>query len=219
MISYDKNEDYDGEFLRRIYLASPSILSYYVCYLIELKGYRSLDDNYERVQVFLQLENAEKIYDYIIDEIIKEKPSSFYDVENFMKSLIMPKQGDSSLVQYQDKWIKHIICSSSNDVIKMQSLFSAILKYSDACKVEYIMLFLEQNADFEMFETILLVSLPDSWTGSVIPILSLRIEFLQLILPNLIGIKFVKHKRCVEKLIDSLYKQIEDSQIEEILRG
>jgi energy-coupling factor transporter ATP-binding protein EcfA2/NAD-dependent SIR2 family protein deacetylase len=219
MISYDKNEDYDGEFLRRIYLASPSILSYYVCYLVELKGYRSLDHNYERVQIFLQLENAEKIYDYIIDEIMKEKPSSFYDVENFMKSLIMPKQGDSSLVQYQDKWIKHIISSSSHDVIKMQSLFSAILKYSDACKVEYIMLFLEQNADFEMFETILLVSLPDSWTGSVIPMLSLRIEFLQLILPNLIGIKFVKHKRCVENLIDSLYKQIEDSQIEEILRG
>jgi len=45
------------------------------------------------------------------------------------------------------------------------------------------------------------------------------IEFLESLLPSFIGLKWIKHKDYVETEIDSLKKQIESEQINEILRG
>jgi hypothetical protein len=45
------------------------------------------------------------------------------------------------------------------------------------------------------------------------------IEFLELLLPNFIGLKWIKHKNYIKTKIDDLQKQIEVEQIDEILRG
>ena len=45
------------------------------------------------------------------------------------------------------------------------------------------------------------------------------IEFLESLLPNFIGLKWIKHKNYIETKIDDLQKQIKAEQIDEILRG
>ena len=65
-------------------------------------------------------------------------------------------------------------------------------------------MFLENNPSIEDFEKIPL--LPTSWscTGSVVPIYSAWIEYLELLLPSLIGLKWIKHKKYIETKIDYL---------------
>lgn len=58
-----------------------------------------------------------------------------------------------------------------------------------------------------------------SWSGSAVPMYSAWIEFLESLLPNFIGLKWIKHKNYIETKIDDLQKQIEAEQIDEILRG
>jgi len=45
------------------------------------------------------------------------------------------------------------------------------------------------------------------------------IKFLELLLSNFTGLKWIKHKNYVETKISFLKKQIESEQVEEILRG
>ncbi|MCT7817448.1 MAG: hypothetical protein N4R05_00130 [Lactobacillus iners] len=86
-------------------------------------------------------------------------------------------------------------------------------------KKEYILLFLENNTLFEDFEKIPLTPTSWSWSGSAVPMYSAWIEFLESLLPNFIGLKWIKHKNYIETKIDDLQKQIEAEQIDEILRG
>ena len=81
------------------------------------------------------------------------------------------------------------------------------------------MLFLENNTLFEDFEKIPLTPTSWSWSGSAVPMYSAWIEFLESLLPNFIGLKWIKHKNYIETKIDDLQKQIEAEQIDEILRG
>ncbi len=48
---------------------------------------------------------------------------------------------------------------------------------------------------------------------------SARIEYLESLLPSLIGLKWIKHKKYIETKIDYLKRQVESEQIEKILRG
>lgn len=81
------------------------------------------------------------------------------------------------------------------------------------------MLFLEINPLFEDFQRIPLVPTSGSWSGSAVPMYSAWIEFLESLLPNFIGLKWIKHKNYIETKIGYLKEQIESEQIEEILRG
>ena len=86
-------------------------------------------------------------------------------------------------------------------------------------KKEYILLFRDNNPLFEDFEKIPLIPTSWSWSGSAVPMYSAWIEFLELLLPNFIGLKWLKHKNYIETKIDDLQKQIKVEQIDEILRG
>ncbi|WP_218055546.1 hypothetical protein, partial [Megasphaera sp. DISK 18] len=59
MLLYNGNYDYDGQFLREIYLVRPSILDKYIDYLIN-KG--SFSDYQERYSIFFELDNFLEIY-------------------------------------------------------------------------------------------------------------------------------------------------------------
>ena len=81
------------------------------------------------------------------------------------------------------------------------------------------MLFLENNELFEDFKEIPLIPDSFSWSGSAVPMYSSWIEYLESLLPNLIGLKWIKHKKYVETKIAYLKRQIESEEIDEILRG
>ena len=72
---------------------------------------------------------------------------------------------------------------------------------------------------FEDFEKIPLTPTSWSWSGSAVPMYSAWIEFLESLLPNCIGLKWIKHKNYIEMKIRVIKEQIELEQIDEILRG
>lgn len=218
-ILYNKEEDYDGSFLREIYLVSPSIIDKYTEKVLKTRNDYSIDDNYERNQTFFDLENSDKIYDMIIDELIKSSPLPTSDVPSYIKSLVIPKQHDDVRLSRQDAWIKHYICIYSDDNLKMQILFKAVIELEIEHRLEYIKLFLEYNEEFDIFNTIPLIPETYGWGDSAVPLYFSWIDFLQKLLPSLTGLKFIKHKNRVENEIETLRKKIENEEIYNILEG
>ena len=216
ILPYDKHHDYDGQFLKEIYSVRPSILDKYIDYLINSD---SFSDHQEKHCCFFDLDDFVEIYNKIFEQLIRNSQYSRLSVPYFLESLLLPKQNEKKLLERQDMWIRQCIQRFCYDEEKMYCLFSVVSKLEFKRKKEYILLFLENNPLFEYFEKIPLTPTSWSWSGSAVPMYSAWIEFLESLLPNFIGLKWIKHKNYIETKIDYLKERIESEQIDEILRG
>lgn len=218
MLSYDNHHDYNGHFLKEIYLVRPSILDKYIGYLINKKNTYFIDHQ-ERHHCFFELDDFIEIYNKIFEQLIKNCQFSKLSVPYFLESLLLPIQNEQKLLDKQDDWIRQCIQLFSDDETKMYCLFSVISKLKIERKKEYVLLFLENNLLFEDFERLPLTPASWSWSGSVIPMYRAWIDFLESLLPSFIGLKWIKHKKHIQTQIDYLNEQIASEQIDEILRG
>ncbi len=218
MLSQDNHSDYNGQFLKEIYLVQPSILDKYIGYLIN-KNKGSFNDHRERNRCFFNLDDFIEIYNKIFGQLLENCRFPKMSVPYFLESLLLPTRNDQNLLVRQDEWIRQCIQRFSNDEAKMYCLFSVISKLIIERKKEYILLFLENNPLFEEFERIPLTPTSWSWSGSTVPMYSSWIEFLESLLPSFIGLKWIQHKKYIETQIGYLKKEIESEQINEILRG
>ncbi len=216
MLSYDEHHDYGGQFLKEIYSVRPSILDKYIDYLINSD---SFSVHQKKHCCFFDLDDFVEIYNKIFEQLIRNQRYFTPFIPEFLESLLLPKQNEKKLLERQDMWIRQCIQRFCNDEAKMYCLFSVVSKLEFKRKKEYILLFLENNPLFEDFEKIPLTPTSWSWSGSAVPMYSAWIEFLESLLPNCIGLKWIKHKNYIETKIDDLQKQIKAEQIDEILRG
>lgn len=220
----DKNKryyyeyDYDGQFLKEIYLVKPSILDKYISYLTNRIN-RFFRDYQKRKLCFFCLDDFIEIYDKIFDQLMKNCDFPEKSVPCFLESLLLPIRKEPDLLERQDKWIRQCIQRFSNDKAKMYCLFSVVSKLEIGRKKGYILLFLEKNPLFEDFKRIPLIPTLYSWSGSAIPVYSAWIEFLESLQSNLVGLKWLKHKQYIERRINTLKKEIESEQIDEIIEG
>jgi hypothetical protein len=218
MLSYDNHHDYNGKFLKELYKVRPSVLDEYIDYLVN-KNSGAFSDYQKRNLCFFELDDFLQIYNKIFEQLLKGCQFPTIRVPYFLETILLPVQNEQDLLGKQDEWIRQCIQLFSNDVNKMHCLFSVISKFKIERKNEYVLLFLENNQFFEDFEKIPLTPISCSWSGSAVPMYSAWIEFLELLLPSFIGLKWIKHKNHVETKIGYLKKQIESEQIKEILRG
>lgn len=218
MLSNDMHCDYDGKFLKEIYLVNSSILDKYIDYLVT-KNKGSIDNHQERNQCFFEVDNYFEIFNKIFEQLINGCPLPTMSVPYFLKSILQPVTNKQVLLQKQDNWIRQCIELFSKDRTKMICLFSYITKLENDRKIQYLLLFLENNPSFEDFKKIPLTPTSYSCSGSAIPMYSAWIDFLESLLPNLPGLKWIQHKNYVETEISSLKSRIESEEINEILRG
>jgi hypothetical protein len=207
---YGYNHDHDGQFLKEIYTTVPSILDKYICHLISNSD-RSNSDEGKRHLCFYDLDNFKEIMDIFFERTMQ--------APYFMEDLLLPVLNKPNLLQKQDSWIRRCIRSYATEVTKMHCLFSAISKLNSDRKKEYISQFLKHNSSLEVFEEIPLTPISWSCSGSAVPMYNGWIAFLESLLPDLTGLKWLKHKRYIETKINYLKKYIETEQINEILRG
>lgn len=218
VLSYNNHLDYDGQFLKEIYLVRPFILDKYIDYLIN-KNKGSFRDHKERHCCFFDLDDFVEIYNKIFEQLVRDSRFPRLSVPCFLEVLLLPEQNKQKLLEKQDEWIRQCICRFCNDETKMYCLFSVVSNLEPKRKREYVSLFLENNPLFEDFQRIPLVPTSWSWSGSAVPMYSAWIEFLESLLPSFIGLKWIEHKNYIETKIGYLKEQIESEQIDEILRG
>ena len=214
MLSYDNHCDYDGQFLKEIYSVRTSILDKYIDSLINID---SFSDYQEKYCCFFDLGDFVEIYNKIFEQLIRNCRFPKITVPYFLESLLLKNENKPDLFEKQDEWICQCIQLFSKDETKMYCLFSVISKLEIERKKIYVLIFLENNPLFEDFERIPLI--PTSWScsGSVVPMYFAWIEFLESLLPNLVGLKWIKHKNYIETQISYLKRKIESEQIDEIL--
>ncbi len=217
MLNHGNDHDYDGVFLKTIYLAYPSILDKYIDYLVN-KDRSSFIDDSERNRFFFELDNFKEVFNQILDALIQGLQFPIISLSYYLEAVLIPCQDKPELLTKQDAVIRYYIQSFSSDITKMHCLFEVVSKLAPERRISYWLLFFEHNQSFEIFKSLPIVPMSWSWSGSAVPMYSARIDFLKSLLPHFTGLKWIQHKKRVEEQIKYLIRNIEQEQIDEILR-
>ncbi|WXZ79948.1 PhoH family protein [Fusobacterium nucleatum] len=216
MFSYEDIFDYNGNFLKELYLVKPSILDKIINFFIS-KDITFTSDKEKIYQCFFELDNFLNIYNKITEKIITKTETSFLYLRHFLEFMLLSTQDNNLIVKKQDEFIKYWIVNFSKNKLKINCLFSIVAKLDNNRKKEYIKLFIANNELFEYFKKIPLIPTSYGYTGRLIPLYNSWIEYLKSLLPIFVGLKWIEHKGHIEKQIDYLREKIKSEETKEFL--
>ena len=222
-ISYSSHEDCDGALLYAIISVDVAFLYRYLDCIIAVRQDRvRLYDNYNTMRLlriwdterFMDL--ADNVFDYVHEN--REK-SIHWIYHSPIHMMLRNEAGHQEIITKQDIWIRHTIERYSGDGERMYELFSAIEELSCERRKKAVEKFLLLNADPDVFERLPLE--PSHWggSGSLIPYMQERINYLRSLLPLVSGIKYLKQKQRIERKIAGWEERIRSEDVDELLES
>lgn len=212
-LSYERYFDYHGLYFKILFENNKAFLDNYLFTIIKQK-HRDFRDHSDHITKLFETDEFCTSFEHIAD-VIKERIdyphyelTEFFDVINAYKD---KEKVNAFLCNFIKKYY-------SNDIY-MRSLFDSISKMTDAQRITYIKLYLECDKSVENFKGLPLFSSFCSWSGSEVPLIHNKIEFLNKLSQEIHGIDYLEHKQYIGKMINDLNSYAKDVEIREILRG
>lgn len=220
----------DKNLLQRLYLNSLSIDNYYdykgdlLIYLIEddldfwksflkesIKGdirFTYLDSVFENIW----LNNDYKGYIDIAYNLVVSDPLYYLRDETINTLFVKGKKIAKKIKDRQMSWIESYIENNYMEDNKMKTIFTIINIAFEKQKLSFILKALNYIKDAKKFKKIPLFPLSYSFSGSEIPIIDERIEFIENLIDQVKGIEFIEHRAYLKE--KKLYLEKRRSEIE-----
>lgn len=128
-------------------------------------------------------------------------------------------EADSVVAERQDALLGRLIEERHMDAAFMAWLFHVVARLPEERRRVHLRHLLDRNRDFALFERLPLEPNGWSWSGSEVPLLRRRIEFLESLLPSLQGLAFLDHKLEVQRRIERLEEHVEDAKRDDFKEG
>lgn len=222
-ISSSDHEDFDGALLYAIISIDSSFLYRYLDCLISTQGYHfRAYGHYDKTRLLKiwdikqYIDLADNMFDYFYD---KREELALWRHWSPVSMMLHHKTSHNELIAKQDSWIEHAIEKYGQDEDRMHLLFTAIAELPCERRRKSVKKFLSLNANPDVFEQLPLE--PSHWagTGSMIPYMQKRIEYLRSLLPLVSGIKYLKQKQRIEREIEDWKKSIHFEEVQELLES
>lgn len=118
-------------------------------------------------------------------------------------------EADPVVAERQDALLSRLIEERHEDVEFMEWLFQVVTRLPEARRRSHLLHLLDRNRSFVLFQRLPLEPNGWSWTGSEVPVLRRRIEFLESLLPSLQGLPYLDHKLAIQRHIQRLEESVE----------
>ena len=212
MIAYN-GFDRSGEYMATITQAYPQILNEYLLFYRDNKQIR-YSDMLVRLSALFSLDNYLEIFDTIMKALL-EIPFISMTISSLLDIRYNPK--DTIITERIVSWMKHYITLYYLDYKKMDLLFIMNAYIEQKSRIEVIKFFLSINSDFDTFKKLNLFPVSYSWSGSKLPLIQHRIDFLTDLKSQLTDISFVEHKAYINERIESLEEHKERVEVDEMI--
>lgn len=154
-------------------------------------------------------------YDFYIDLIINEAYKKYLPIYN-LSEIFSKEANDKKLINdRKEKWIERFILKNIKDIDKIKFIFSIINEYFKDKKKDFILKFLEINRNIDDFKQIPLHSFFSSWSGSEIPLIDSKINYLMDLNNSINGIEYLEHKNVINENIKYLEQRKRDVKVRE----
>ena len=133
--------------------------------------------------------------------------------------LLFMKTQDNIVLERKKQWLFDKLHENRLDVGKCRKLIDVVVTVLPEWKLEFITEFLKDNKKMEDFEKLHLFPVFCSWSGSEVPLILEKIEFLKSLKDNLKGIDYIEHKKYLEERCRSFEKYKEEVELREYLEN
>jgi hypothetical protein len=185
---------------------------------------RSLHNSYEEPRVYERLWQRDD-YEEVMCDIINTSHTAMreglvwsFDLSTFFRTKTTPRD-NSVVVARQDALLKRLIEERHTDSEFVEWIFRFICRLPEERRRAHLNHLLDRNQDLSLFKRLRL--LPDiySYSGSEVPVLRQRIEFLESLLPSLRGLALLDHKIEVQRAIENLEDSVEKAERSDFKKG
>lgn len=213
-IENSNHVDYGGKLFIKIFEQRPTIWNEYVDWVKD-NIYR---DGYEQkiFELIWTVEKWRECVDYAFKVLIDDNMG--FLIEEPAKLLFAELQ-DGNVLERKKWWLLDKLHERSMDVEKCRNLIDVVVTVLPDWKLEYILEFLKENKKLEDFEKLHLFPLSYSYSGSEVPLILEKIDFLQSLKDSLKGIDYIDHRKYLEERRRSLEKYQEKVELREYLEN
>ena len=205
--------DYNGKIFATIFLQNPSIWGEYV------KAVNNNQIPKEYVHNIINLIWKNKGWRQYIDYAYSVFSENRSDYTDRLVDLLFIKNDDEKISSRQKRWLSDKLKETAINIEQCKKILGIIATVREDWKLEFVLKFLKYNKNIADFKKIYLFPKSEFWSGSKIPIILEKIEFLESLKDILKGIDYIEHKSYVVDLIRILKKEIEEAELDDYNDG
>lgn len=213
----NEHEDHDRSTLARILDFDSEFIVEYIRYMYERKEWSSrYDDTHDYSFLWLR-DDYRKIMEQIVERIYKEEQERIILSGTYVQAFFWTNENELEVEERQKHFLADLIRRHYKDRAFLEFLFEVIAHLAFERRRSLLELFLTWNKNFEDFERLPLQSNSYSWSGSAVPVLQDRAEYLESLLPLLDTVDFLQHRQHVEREIQYIRLRIEQEKKEDFI--
>ena len=211
VLGVELHGDYSGSSLGKLLDLDQQFIIKYLENLYSQKEWVSVHDSHIDYGPLWERADFEEVITLAAHFIFEKERRIQWSDGHFRAFFLGRQQGfpDQLVQERQDRFICKLIEQHCHDGDFISFLLHVISSFAPERRRGFVKKFLEVNADFEDFKRLPLEPSSWSWSGSLVPTLHARSEFLQSLVPMLNNVDFLRHKYHVEQSIQSLRLHIE----------
>ena len=199
-IYFHKYTDYKGEMLRKLIAIITNI---YIDYIDFLMTFEDIESQRYKIEMLWEMDNWKEYIEYFVKRLISSDIMSFI-IEKYF-SILFAETSNEDINKNKKQWLLDEISKSNDDINRFKKIFYYVVVIANPeYKIEYLLEFLKVNQSIEDFKMLALFPLSSSWTGSEIPLINEKINFLIELKGNLDGFGYIDHKfylsNCIKQL-------------------
>ena len=156
-------------------------------------------------------------YNYYIDIAFNEINKHYFNYFEIEDLFISENKVDENIMLRKIKWIDKYIHENYEDLEKMIDIFDVINAAFINKKKKFILTYIKLNKNVKDFKKIPLFSRLSLWSGSEIPLIDKKINFLEDLYNSINGLDYIEHKDYIMSMIDDLKQYRINIRIREYL--
>ena len=210
-------EDYDGRLLSYVSSLNKSFLDHYLSFSIQNET--KMQDPYGRLQsLWLTssfIEFADTIYFFSKGLGAHYKAYSLF--HQFFGNIHIEETKKEESRERVKVWFFHLLDEHLHDKEEMLYIVGLFEFIPLDIRPDCIVHFLSICDDIDYFNKIEVVPFGGSWTGSKIPMLSEKIDYLENLKQRISRPKYLKHRIIIDEEIEYFKRDIRNAEIEELM--
>ncbi|MCM1048763.1 MAG: hypothetical protein NC433_10085 [Clostridiales bacterium] len=140
--------------------------------------------------------------------------------EDEAAAIFANSQNTSEFIRLRKKdWIKEYIGKNIGNSNNLQIIFNVIATFFESDRIEFLLELMNYTKDIAIFKEIPLFASSSSWSGSEVPLIEKKIDFLSDIITALKGVEFVEHRAYLKERKNSYEHYKQDILIREYLEN
>lgn len=129
------------------------------------------------------------------------------------------KETSEFIKERKKEWIKDYIEKNIGNSNNLKMIFNVIATFFASNRIEFLLELMNYTKDIEVFTFIPLFASSASWSGSEVPLIEKKIDFLSDLITSLKGANFIEHRAYLKERKNSYESYKQDILIKEYLEN